>query len=306
MMTAVKNMPEPRPGDILAALTELGVTDGAKGAADELFILCPYHDDRTIGSFSINLRTGLNSCFSCRQGGSFHKFLMAASPIPMNRQQARRWCLQRLIATTDTREETATPDSPVINEASMALFTEPPNWACENKKITVAACKAREILWNPVNGSWIFPIRDPYDRGKLLGWQEKHQRHHAVINYPPGVRVKSALFGWETCEQNRGRVTLVESPLDAAVMWEAGFPCALSSYGSMVSDTQLDLLEEKYAGLILAMDDDHAGWEATDRIMRRPMSIPRHVFQYLETWKGKDPGELDGDQIRWGMRHLLC
>lgn len=302
---AAKRLPEPRPGDIYAALTELGLTNNAKGAADELFILCPYHQDRTIGSFSINLRTGLNACFSCGQGGSFHKFLMAARSV--SRQEARRWCLQRLIVTTDTRLETITRDAlPEINEASLALFTEPPEWVCEARRISVAACKAREILWKPApgSGSWIFPIRDPCRGNQLLGWQEK--QGHAVCNYPPGVPVKSALSGWGTCEDDRGKVALVESPLDVAVMWEAGFPSVLASYGATVSAQQLDFIEEKFSGLILAFDDDHAGWEATDKIMRLPMSIPRWVFQYRDTWTGKDPGELDVQQIQWGMRHPLC
>ena len=301
----MKNLPEPRPGDILGALTELGLTDGAKGAADELFILCPYHDDRTIGSFSINLRTGLNSCFACGQGGSFHKFLMAARSI--SRQEARRWCLRRLIATTDTRLETAGHDEvPGINEASLALFTYPPDWACASRAVTVAACKAREILWNPANSSWIFPIRDPCQGNQLMGWQEKYENHRRMVNYPAGVAVKSALSGWGTCEDDRGKVALVESPLDVAVLWEAGFPAVLASYGSTVGSQQLDFIEEKFSCLILALDDDNAGWEATDKIMRRPMSIPRQVFQYRDTWKGKDPGELDVQQIQWGMRHLLC
>ena len=32
--------------------------------------LCPFHDDRTAGSFYINKKTGAFKCFSCGAGGS--------------------------------------------------------------------------------------------------------------------------------------------------------------------------------------------------------------------------------------------
>jgi hypothetical protein len=44
---------------------------------DDLWCLCPFHADREIGSFSINVETGEYHCFSCKAGGGgIVKFVM--------------------------------------------------------------------------------------------------------------------------------------------------------------------------------------------------------------------------------------
>jgi hypothetical protein len=289
--------PEPRPGDILAALDELGVTADAKISGGEAYVLCPYHDDRSIGSFAISLENGLNHCFACGTGGSFHRYLMASQH--MERTAARRWCLSRLIATTE-------PDLPrgiriEISEASLALFTEPPGHALQNKAVTAESCRALGILWDPVKDDWIFPVRDPWT-GRLYGWQAKRGRF--MSNQPEEIPVHSCLFGWGQVPHG-AQVVLVESPVDTAVMRDAGY-CAVSSFGSVVSDAQLALITERAGSLVLALDDDKAGWKATDAIWRKPRPVPVRIFNYGGTPPGKDPGELDDEAIRWGMENLLC
>lgn len=290
--------PEPRPGDVLDALNELGLISAsqAKVSGSEVYVLCPYHEDTSIGSFAINTETGLNHCFACGNGGSFHRFLMASRG--MDRQQARRWCLNRLIPTT-APDRQHKQDAPEITEASLALFTGPPQEQLTNRGITMQACRALGILWDPARGSWIFPVRDQY--GRLLGWQQKNGRF--MSNRPDSVPVKSCLFGWSSICYGT-TVALVESPLDTAVMYDAGY-LAVSSYGSEVSDAQLTLITENCTALVLALDDDTAGWKATDKIMRRLRSIPVRVFNYGDG-PGKDPGEMNDASIRRGMTSLLC
>ena len=294
----MSRVPEPRPGDILDALHELGLISAsqARVSGTEVYVLCPYHEDRSIGSFAISIETGLNHCFACGNGGSFHRYLMASQH--MGRQEARRWCLSRLIATT-------APERPLkprqeVSEASLALFTAPPEQALYARGITADACQALGILWNPASRSWIFPARDPHS-GQLLGWQEKHRG--SMLNQPGDIPVKSTLFGWPVLPGSR--VVLVESPLDTAVMRDAGY-LAVSSWGSEISSTQLDLITSTCSALVLALDDDEAGWKATDAIYRTLRGIPVQVFNYGTALPGKDPGELEDDDIRWGMEHLLC
>ena len=42
----------------------------------EYVCLCPFHDDHTIGNFSINPAKGVYKCFSCGAGGDSIAFLM--------------------------------------------------------------------------------------------------------------------------------------------------------------------------------------------------------------------------------------
>lgn len=292
--------PEPRPGDILDALNELGLISRsqAKVSGNEVYVLCPYHQDSSIGSFAINIETGLNHCFACGNGGSFHRFLMTAQS--MSRQQARRWCLNRLISTT-APEEHRRPEAPEVGEASLALFTDPPGGECAVRGVTLESCQQLGILFNQAAASWIFPVRDPYS-GRLLGWQEKTSRF--MSNKPEEIPVKSTLFGWSRLSPGTP-VALVESPLDTAVMLDAGY-LAVSSFGSEVSDAQLTLITETCSALVLALDDDKAGWKMTDSIRSRLHAMPVRVFNYGDDPAGKDPGELDDASIRWGMSNLLC
>lgn len=286
----------PRPGDILAALQELGALDDARVTAGEAYVLCPYHADRRTGSFSVNLETGLNKCFSCGQGGSFARYLGAAHG--MTAVQARRWCITRLLPAR--RDDDAAPLQPQVTEASLALFTAPPPEALAARRVSAEACRALGIRWDPRAGSWIFPVRGPHD-GHLQGWQAKHGS--TVRNYPRGVPVKSALFGSALLPASP-RIVLVESPLDAAVMLDAGYP-AVSSYGAGCSDIQLGLIAEHCTSLVVAYDSDRAGEEAAARIWAGWRKLPVRMFSYQDT-DAKDPGDMTADQIRRGMSRLLC
>jgi hypothetical protein len=291
---------EPRPGDIVAALGELGLLEDARISGAEAYILCPYHPDRRIGSFSISLDTGACYCFSCGNGGSFLRFLMTSRH--MSRDEARRWCLSRLITIHPPGHDDhpgsrpGTPRIPEVSEASLAVYQPAPG----TRNASAESCQALGILHDPVSGSLIFPVR-AHD-GRLLGWQEKNR--HRIRNHPRGVPVKSCLFGWHLVTPGSS-IALVESPLDTAVMRDAGFQ-AVASYGAGVSDEQLAMIAERCSRLILALDDDPAGWNATSRILRRPSHIPVRVFGYGPSPAGKDPGELGHAAIRRGMRNLLC
>lgn len=47
----------------------------AKISSNDLDILCPFHDDKNIGSAKINTETGLFNCYSCKTGGNIFQFV---------------------------------------------------------------------------------------------------------------------------------------------------------------------------------------------------------------------------------------
>ena len=57
-----------------AVSTLSGQLRQAKWQGDELYALCPFHDDRHVGSFSVN-RTGAYYCFVCGAQGGIHKLM---------------------------------------------------------------------------------------------------------------------------------------------------------------------------------------------------------------------------------------
>jgi DNA primase len=99
---------------------------------------------------------------------------------------------------------------------------------------------------------------------------------------------------------------LVESPLDVCYIHSLGSVhrySAVASYGANVSDAQLELIRKSGAtSLVLALDNDLAGLEGTRSVLERAAQkhIPTYLFDY-GLCLGKDPGEMDWDQIKRGL-----
>lgn len=266
-------------------------------------MLCPYHDDRHAGSFSVKLDTGENYCFSCATGGGFDRIVSAI--LRCDPFTAGRWCRDRAYDTDvpfgheELEYSSAKIDtSEQVNEASLALCTAPPADALEGRQITAEAAQSFGLLWD--KGTWIIPVRDPHS-GTLWGWQAKRDRFFR--NYPPGVAKSKTLFGINSFVTG-GVAILVESPLDAARLASAGYPGAVSSYGVGVSDEQLSLVTYYARGLVLALDNDMPGMMKTADICQNYHVLDVQVFNYGAI-RAKDVGEMSNEQIRWGMDNAL-
>ena len=57
--------------------------------------LCPFHDDKTIGNFSINPAKGVYKCFSCGAGGDAVEFLMAYKGSKLSYGDALRYLAKK-------------------------------------------------------------------------------------------------------------------------------------------------------------------------------------------------------------------
>lgn len=288
-----------KPSNIAAALDALGIAYTVKG--DEAQANCPAHKDFH-PSWSCNLTTGMHNCFSCGFSGSFVRLVTHLRGC--SQREAADWCsgFQR---EWDQVRVTVLPDAPAVrpvrqySEADLALFIPPPDWALDERNLTAEACAAYGVLFDLDEEAWILPIRDP-ETGKLWGWQEKSEHHFR--NRPHGVRKAQTLFGYQTLAEGATAI-LVESPLDAARIWAAGIPGAVASFGVEVSETQLDLIVDRCARLIVALDDDDAGDKRCAQL-RRFTRIPVRFFDYADSG-AKDPGEMTDSQIRHGVEHAI-
>lgn len=67
--------------------------------------------------------------------------------------------------------------------------------------------------------------------------------------------------------------------------------------------------------VILAMDNDHAGWKAVSKLAFAFGTTPVVVFNYAATTAhhlsyiaepdGRDPGNLSKDEVTWGVKHAI-
>ena len=306
------------PRDVLGALAALGIDADERG--DEAVALCPNpeHDD-THASWSCNLDTGMHNCFSCGFSGSF--IWLAAKMLGVPAPDARAWVRGRKLKdiADGIREGPRVPARKLpgagVSEADLWKFTPPPTEALAARRLTAEACAHYDVRWDADRELWITPVRDPYTR-KLWGWQEKNARYFR--NRPLDVPKSRTLFGFQSISR-RGTAVLVESPLDVPYLWAAGIDCAVSSFGVSVSREQILLICDRADEIVLALDNDRAGWAGVGKIAWAFGTNRVRVFNYggyrdtglstvtvdEDSLDGRDPGNLTDDEIAWGIEHAI-
>jgi DNA primase len=287
----------PVPADIPGALTQLGLDYAVTG--DDAKILCPWHDDRKPSCY-VQLQSGVVHCFSCGEKGQFVKLVRTI--LGGSEDRAALWCQTRAgsrLRPLQDREEALQARLPrMVTEADLALFTDPPADQLQARRISLASARELGILWDQENARWIIPMRDP--DGTLVGWQEKGRKHHDERNHPR--KVTKPLFG---LRQAVGpRAVLVESPLDVARLRAAGIRCGVSSFGVYISASQLGSLVTRFEDVVFALDNDLAGWDASEELRVSFRRIPARFFNYGDS-TAKDPGDMSDAEIRFGIDNAV-
>lgn len=311
-------LPPVVPADVSSALHALGIDHEIK--EDEAEALCPNpeHLD-TSPSWSCNLETGMHHCFSCGWGGSFVKLVALMRSIRYG--EATAWVQTRRVRRGPDFEEVKRHEEaprPQVSEADLWECTDPPDHELAARHISLESAQALEIRWHPRKGCWIFPVRDP-KTDRLWGWQEKSAK--VFRNRPKDVDKSRTVFGFRQLKQlGTGQVIVVESPLDVARFWTAGFRRCVSTFGIEFSDYQIYLLWEYADEMVFAPDNDVAGHRKIARWTRenRTRSHDMRVFDYGGAFDyqgryatremivhprgdGRDPGNLTDQELAHGI-----
>lgn len=312
-MTTKKTRATFSPTDMEQALDNLGIRV-EKVQGDEVYALCPMHMER-VGkedskpSWSVNKETGLSHCFSCGYSASFVTLVMDVLKVEF--KDATRWVKKNgmtldivdLLPSRREAPEARRKPERIVPESVFTGMVDPPQKALESRLVTLEACQEFGVMWHPDDRGWILPIRWP--SGVLMGYQFK--KGDLVLNEPKQMRKRGALFGMPPFY--KGRMILVESPLDAVRLYSEGIKGGVASFGAHVSDEQVRIIMEYADSIVLALDDDGPGRKETARLLERLGRImPTYAFNYdgvtpLPGKKGKDPGELDRVSLYRGVRN---
>lgn len=287
---------------ILGVLEELGVR--VTNVSDkEIQAFCPVHHlvegtDQHKPKWYMNAETGAWICFTCGQRGSLPYLVEALGGDPETIEQLRlnaahttttRWVTDR---DGEEVEERVLVD-PVLFDAN----PYPPTRVMDGKDVDQSVCARFNARWDAKGKCWLLPIYT-FD-GMLAGWQEKSKGY--FMNVPKQVKKSESLYGWHIFRG--GQLVVVESPLDAMRFASYGYT-AVATYGSFISDTQLEhiLLADK---IVLAFDNDDAGDHATEQVTRAFRHLHHHVrlFRYPPRSRGSDPGELTPTQLIDGVEN---
>lgn len=288
----------PQSTDLVSLLESAGVQI-SRVSDREITGKCPVHV-RVVGrednspSWSINATSGLWICFSCGARGTLSYLL--SELLGDSAVTAQRFLINAGMERLMRVDEEVKKEAPV-NLEKFFEFERVSDKRCYAKFLNPDAVYRYGVRWNRKNKAWAIPIISPL--GKLEGWQEK--RSDWVRNFPVGVEKAKTLFGIERF--NSRTAILVESPLDV-VRFSMVFdrPQALASFGAHVSTDQMQLLVHAADTVVIAMDNDEAGIEASKRLYKK-MSTPRSGLRWwnYSNTSAKDIGDMDDDEVRFGL-----
>lgn len=280
----------------------------------EILALCPGHKEITgkedhNPSWWINSETGAHICFSCGFKGNIWSLIATVQGLKdangfLDYADAKDWLYLSFENLSLGKEEDDQDDEPVFKEVTgmgesrLALFTYPPDSALKARGFTLPAAEKHQLLWDPNFSNWITVIREPVTN-KLLGWQEKGYKRRYFKNYPPGVQKSTTLFGLN--RYTGGQMIVVESPLDVVRLESVGIQGAVSTYGSMISNTQLNMIRDADE-IIFALDNDESGLASSKTMLEKSIELgfEARFFNYAHT-DMKDVGGMSRSEIMTGL-----
>jgi len=280
----------------------------------EILALCPGHKEITgkedhNPSWWINSGTGAHICFSCGFKGNLWSLIATVQGYRdangfLDYADAKDWLYLSADNPSlydmddDAEDESVFKEVIDITEARLAVFDLPPEHALAARGFTKQAAIKHQLLWDKNYSNWISVIRDPYTN-KLLGWQEKGFSRRYFRNYPTGVEKSTTLFGLN--QYRGGQMIVLESPLDVIRLESIGISGGVATYGSYVSDIQLELIKDANE-ILFAFDNDDAGNKTSARMLDLP--IDAWYFNYSHT-DMKDIGAMSKAEIQTGIETAM-
>lgn len=296
----MKTLPE---GLVASTISSLGI-DVIESRGGELIALCPGHK-MLIGkedhspSWSINERSGVHYCFSCGFRGNLYTLVRDLDSKKTADNMLREYEEMGRVVTAKPGDRLRITDKPrgafggrktkELSESALTVFDLPPDWALERRRIHAVTAKTFGIRWDSDAGTWILPLRYPED-DRLMGYQVKAERGRFFRNRPVSMPKSETLFGLDAMK-DQSSVVVVESPLDAVLLEDMGYP-AVAICGSKVSETQINLLGKHFDVAYFWLDNDAAGEKETQRLRKMQMQCSARIEFVAHTEGYKDPGEM--------------
>ena len=317
-------------------LTEFGVTD-IRQHGDELVHAClisAYHQDQVRNpTASLNFHKLTYNCLGCDSSGGLLWFIATVRGIEGGK--AKDW-LEKETGTGGQAQDPvkwlgfldavfaeAQAKAPIPKYSPRLL--EP--WLFIHPAMTIGApelnlkgkhCPEQNLIdfkvgWNHESDRIVIPH---FWKGDLVGWQTRRiwddgsEKYKNTPDFPKDETLYNAP---EKGRRAPKRLLVVES-CTSVLRHAHALPMA-GTFGAKIGDAQLRLLEG-YDGLVFWMDNDKAGWKATNKLIEHhsrtnpcwvvqnpftedPGDLPTEVVQELEDmavpcgdWRQPDPGEL--------------
>ncbi len=174
-----------------------------RGSGVERQVRCPFHDDRQ-ASVSLNMESGLWTCYACGEGGNGYQFLVKRGTNPA---EAMTY-LKRLAGV---RDDASRPKMQYLKLAEYAAA----------KRLPLDFLSGLGIVDSPKG------IRIPYsnEKGEVIAWRVRHSLSGPTrFSWSKGSTVIPYGLWLLNRAKEAKRVILVEGESDAQTLWVHGFP----------------------------------------------------------------------------------
>lgn len=318
--------------DLDAVYDELGWAP-ERTHLDEDIGFCPdlhgwHKNGDTTGKFAFNRTKLCYNCWVC-SGGSLLSWVMEAKSLDV--QDATTWLYQftkpRKISSDDFYAEIETllavgkPDHktlPFFNEKVIEKWKQPHPWFKERNidpevvDYFQLGFDKDHVKYGPKgNYTGRAIILPHFWKGKLVGWQERwldQDRPPWVGKYTntSDFPRNETLWGYDFAYQSKQQPIVVESVTTALYLISQGYS-SIATFGAGVSAEKMGLLRVFNQGVILAPDNDPAGYAWLDDPGKTTLHgyleryVPVLVVPYVEG-SGADVGDLEPEQLSMHLK----
>jgi DNA primase len=147
-----------------------------------------------------------------------------------------------------------------------------------------------------LSGRVVIPIHN--ERGQLLAYAGRSiDEARPKYKLPGGFAKSRVLFNLHRAlAQGQDTVIVVEGYFDCMKVHQAGQPCVVAMMGCCLSDETEKVLLERFGKLVLMLDADLTGQQATRSIADRLM--PRSTISVVSLMAGQQPDQMSSEDIQ--------
>jgi DNA primase len=282
---------------IKRVLTGSGLT--IEGEIDLDFLLfCPFHPNHRTPAGEVDKSKGTFFCFSCHKVADINELVMHVTGRTYF--ESARFIKSKEVPSNLSDEITKAlvevPEYVPFDEllikrlSSDALASPRAMRYYSGRQITEESVKKFSLGFSEKQDMITIPVHAP--NGLPVGFVGRSIEGKDFKNTPKLPKGKT-LFNLHRVKTS-SKVYVVESSFDAIRLDQCGFP-AVATLGSNVSNMQTDLLQKYFNEIIVIADNDEAGGNMKDRIIKK---LGSRVSVIQLDKKYKDIGDMEDSEIK--------
>jgi DNA primase len=280
---------------------------------DELRGRCPIHQGEGQSSFHVNLAKNAFHCFSCKAHGNVLDFVAAMEKCSVRDAAIKlaEWFTVSGEPVVEPAKEKPADSGGGVGDTETAvnkpLTFQLKGVDCSHPYLAERGISKETAEYfgvgffsgkGSMNGRIVIPIHNQH--GELVAYAGRAiDGSEPRYKLPAGFHKSLGLFNLDRVAE--AEVVLVEGFFDCMKVHQAGFP-AVALMGSSLSEAQEELLVAKFERVVVMLDGDEPGRQATAVCLTRLAS--RLWIRVAVVPEGKQPDLLSSEELQQILQSL--